>query len=654
MYATGLIAAALLAATVAAADDFEYSPFEDFEDCSAWIKGDPNTDMTQREVGVAPSSEFVHEGEQSLAFMIRVDWTPKPGQQYAKGWPMLNRELDPPLDWSAWDRVFFWLYTQTEDPLPQDRVLRVGFFGEGEEARGGPWYTIPDIVPNEWKLVSVPLDAERDWTRVNRISFYVAEGWYQDGDRVNFYIDDMQLARRISPALQSAAVASRTGDRGSLVVEVALEGRPDPARHSVRCTVTDLDGGERGQMRWRLEERAQRFEMDLHGVPPGSHYALVELMDGEGAVLDSRRQYFRSLEPGRRTYLQLISFYSSGQWNSDDLSGLAVLNDSAYAAVALPFWGAYDTDPVEDWEELLPRLDEARDILDIDPWPWVFSNRFIGSPEDARGHASGRAGNLEYFRRIPILDLDNETGARADMMKMWRLAVRAALYWGSPGIVLDLEAYNNYPSYRVRYAADRRGESPAEVIRRCELVGEDLAKIVEEIYPECIIWTLFSRLDSAHRLPDYDGDVYPVPGHISLGFLRYAKAHDLPCKYLCGGELTPGYYNPNVAALEEKIVTRDRDLAPILEQFPRHFFLAGTISPYHDFSINTGFMKDRPGENPEIRTLDDFAPMFEALFTAYDWNWIYASSAAKTMPYDPEHNAMYREALERALEAAAR
>ncbi len=644
-----LALAAVLTAP-ACADDFEYTPFDDFEDASPWVKGDPNTDMAQRDSAVAPSTELVHEGRRSLAFMIRVNWTPREGEQYPKGWPMMSRDVEPPQDWSGYDRVFFWLYTATEDRLPVDHVLRVGFFTEGEEARGGDWYTIPDIVPGQWQEVSVPLTAHKDWTQVNRVSFYVAESWYRDGDRINFYVDDMRLARRASPVLRSASVASRTVSRSTLAVDVGVEGTPDPDRHSVRCTVTDMDGAEQASFRWRLEGKSQQFTMDLEGVAPGSHQAIVELLDGDDAI-DSRRQYFRSLEPGRRTYLSLISFYSSGQWNSDDLSGFAVLNDSAYTGVAIPFWGAYHTDPVEDWEDLLPKLETVRDLLEIDAWPWVFSNRFIGAPEDARGH-SGIASRPEYFQRIPILDLDNETGARADMMKMWRLAVRAARYWDSPGIVLDLEAYNNYPAYHVEYVAERRDESYAEVIRKCELVGADLARIVEEEYPECIVWTLFSRLEVTAELEGYDGTAHPVPGHISLGFLEYAREHDLPCRYLCGGETTPGYYNPNPEALRRKITERDRDMAPYLERFPEHFFLAGTISPYHDVSINTSFMKDRPGDNPELQTLDDFAPMFEALFIAYDWNWIYASSAAKTMPYDPAHNEMYREMLGAALEAA--
>ncbi|MGD9495353.1 MAG: hypothetical protein AB7Y46_03480 [Armatimonadota bacterium] len=646
-----LAAIALLCCLRAGANDFVFAPLDDFEDASPWVKGDPNTDMAQRDSAVVPSREVVHEGEQSLAFMVRVNWTPREGEQYPKGWPMMSRDLNPPQDWSAYDRVFFWLYTQTDDALPPDRVLRVAFLIEGEEVVGGPWYTIPGIVAGQWQEISVPLEPGRDWTRVNRISFYVAEAWYQDGDEVTFYVDDMRLARRTEPVLLSASASARIAGRGTLALEVAVEGHPDPARHSVRCTVTDLVGAQQASFRWRLEAAAQQFSMDLAGAEPGGHRARIELLAGE-RVLDRREQYFRSLPSGRNTYLSLISFYSSRVWREEDWEALALLNDSAYAGVALPLWTAYETGPVPSWEELLPRLEAVRDRLEIDAWPWVFVNRFVGSPEDASGHASRNAPDPAYFERIPILDLDDETGARSDMLAMWRLAVRAARYWQAPGIVLDLEAYNNYRSYAVQYVAERRGESPAETIGKCELLGEELARIVEEEYPQCVVWTLFTRLEVISPIEGYESTVHPVPGHISLGFLRYAQEHHLPCKLLCGGETTPGYYNPDPEALRAKIIQRDRDMAPYLERFPEHLFLAGTISPYHDLSINTGFMAAKEGEARTLRTLEDFAPMFETLFAAYQWNWIYASSAAQTQPYDPAHSAMYSAALGTAQERA--
>ena len=220
--------------------------------------------------------------------------------------------------------------------------------------------------------------------------------------------------------------------------------------------------------------------------------------------------------------------------------------------------------------------------------------------------------------------------------------------------MLDEEAYNNYPAYNMKYLAERRGESLDEVVTKCEAIGEELAKIVEEEYPECIIWTLFSRLDRPQQIRGRDEPVHPTPGHINLGFLRYAQAHQLPCKLLCGGEVSVGYYNPNPEALKEKIAQRDRNMAGPLEEFPDHLFLAGTISPYHDHTILTSWIQKRAGDDPELKTIADFQPMFRTLFDAYDWVWIYASSAARTVPYNPDNNRMYSEVLSAALDEAAR
>ena len=44
MRAIRLILVALALCAIAHADEFDYTPFDDFEDCSAWVKGDPITD----------------------------------------------------------------------------------------------------------------------------------------------------------------------------------------------------------------------------------------------------------------------------------------------------------------------------------------------------------------------------------------------------------------------------------------------------------------------------------------------------------------------------------------------------------------------------------------------------------------------------------
>jgi hypothetical protein len=46
--------------------------------------------------------------------------------------------------------------------------------------------------------------------------------------------------------------------------------------------------------------------------------------------------------------------------------------------------------------------------------------------------------------------------------------------------------------------------------------------------------------------------------------------------------------------------------------------------------------------------------MFRTLFEAYDWVWVYASSAGKTVPYNADNNRLYSEVLTAALDEASR
>ncbi len=631
---------------------FTFVPLDDFEDTSPWIGGDPNTDLTQKDAALTPSDKFVHEGTQSIAFMVSVNWTPREGEKYPRGWPMMTRHFDPPVDWSAFDHVAFWLYTDTRITIPSGRALRCKPLVDGDE--GQDWYTIPGIEAGVWQQVLMPLGAEYDWSAVTGFSFYVAEGWYQDGDRIDFYIDDMRLARRNWPVFQSLAISSRIGPRGAPpVLDAQISGPFDGA--AVRCRITDLEGAPQYEARFPLQARRALVRTDADSLQPGSHYALASVVDAAGTVRDIRTQYFRTMQPGKRTHLSLITFYTPQliELDEEKLEQLRVLNDSAYAAVAIPLFGSYNTDPIPDFDDLTAKLDMVADALEIEAWPWVSLNRMIGAPEDARGHASTHAERPEYFQAIPMLDLANETGARADFLKMFRIAARAAKRWGSPGLVIDYEAYNNYMAYTMTILAERRGEPLEQTIELCEALGTDMARVLEEEYPECVVWTLFSRLDRPVVVPGHDGLVHPMPGHISQGFLNYAKKHGVPCKYLCGGEVSVGYYNANPEALRAKIAERDMKMAGPLETWPDHLFLAGTISPYHDHTIVTSWVKDRAGDDPELKTIEDFQPMFETLFDAYDWVWIYASSAGRTVPYNPDNNARYSAVYEAALTASA-
>ncbi|NOY82065.1 MAG: hypothetical protein GXP31_13800 [Kiritimatiellaeota bacterium] len=632
--------------------DLEFTPLDDFENPAAWLKGDPKTDLEQRDAAVTADTRIVKQGKYSLLFTIRVNWKKRAHERYAKGWPMISRTFSTPQDWSSYDYLCFEVYPETDLSLTQQRVLRVGFLSGRNKRTVARWYTIPGLVPNTWNEVRVPLAAHLDGDTVAGIRFYVAEAWYRDGDRIDFHIDAMRLARCRRTRIVEHDTCARIFERGrKLRLRLVLVG---PVRdRTARLTIRTFHSKAQPVILTQpLNSKRGTYVLDASAVPSGHHRARIEIVDPAGAVADSATSIFRSLAPGKTTYLNLITFYTK-PLGTLDLSALGRLKGSVWNGVAIPLRGSYDVSPPPPFSALAPRLDAAREAAPraIDLWPWVSINRMVGSAPDGRSHAGAPTAN-KVFRAIRALDLDDETGARTAFLTLFRLAVRAARRWKSPGIVLDPEAYNDYRTYRVAFVAERRDRSPDAVIANCRRLGEDMARIIAEEYPTCVVWTLFGRFERTERLPNSTRDVLTTPTYVFTGLLEYAKTHSIPLTLLDGGETLPGYCNRSLDSLREKIARRDRLVQKWLDVYPERLVLAGPISPFHDWDLTSGWIRKGYAKSP-FRTLDDFKPLFRCLFEAYDWVWIYASSAAKTKPYAPENVARYGAVLRQALEAAA-
>ncbi|MCI5117190.1 MAG: hypothetical protein D3913_04375 [Candidatus Electrothrix sp. LOE1_4_5] len=358
----------------------------------------------------------------------------------------------------------------------------------------------------------------------------------------------------------SFSLTSRTVPRNNklITLEVAVEGYRSGS--SIRCWISEHSGGKQYNFTHLLTGAQETITFQVPKIGYGRFNALIELIDAHGRIVDYRKQFFEVLRVGKKPYLNMVSFYVPpiGTKGEKLLNQLPALNDAPYSGVAIPFIGYNGSGPVPSYETLRPLLKKMRNILEIDPWPWVSLNRMLGPWKDA----------LDFEG----LDFNDDIGARKKMLAVWRMAVRAAQEWNSPGIVFDMEFYKRYRMYNPVLLAKARGISVEQTIRECELLGEELAKIIAEEYPQCIVWSLFSRLDHTYTRKDTGTKVVAVPGYITLGMLKYARLMDIPMKFLCGGENTLHYTSKDVDQLLHKITVRDNMLEKILKEYPDHFF----------------------------------------------------------------------------------
>ena len=347
-----------------------------------------------------------------------------------------------------------------------------------------------------------------------------------------------------------------------------------------------------------------------------------------------------------KRYLMLVTFFTK-ELAAMPPEKLSVANDSPYHGVAVPVIDGYDGDPIPSEAEIEARFAVLDKACTKDLWPWVFTNRIYGQAEIEHSH---NAPQREYFKRFRAIDLNDQAGALSDFYALWRASLRLAKRHGAPGVVIDLEGYNDYRCYKVSYVAKKLGISADEVMTKLRGIGAALGRIVEEEYPEAVIWTLFTALHKPRETLADGRDAYSTVAYMSLGLLDYLKNHDVPALVLDGGESGgPGYYNETLEKLQKSIAERRERFAPWLQMYPGRLALAGTISTWHDASLLTGWIA-KAKDNPNLQTIDDFRPFLKALFDAYPYVWIYAAGAAKHNPYDPEiaakHNAVYREVLE--------
>ena len=200
---------------------------EDFEEPSAagrWIvSGGP-----QASAGLV--EDIVHFGRHALRFHVRVDWA-YGDAHFPGGWRYLTFRLASPQDWSSHDALEFFVYVPAHQP---DGVLKYGVQCEG--ATGEPaWNSVLTpytLLPGQWSKVSCPLNdftVKGDRTRVLGVQFYIAEGWYKDGDDLKFYLDDFALLKSVG-GTRSEMI--RKAGR-PLAIPVAYERQATPALYPV-------------------------------------------------------------------------------------------------------------------------------------------------------------------------------------------------------------------------------------------------------------------------------------------------------------------------------------------------------------------------------------------------------------------------------------
>ena len=283
-----------------------------------------------------------------------------------------------------------------------------------------------------------------------------------------------------------------------------------------------------------------------------------------------------------------------------------------------------------------------------DIWPWVYLNRMIGA-NDAEGNPLTK---VPYFQKFHGLDLDGRAGAQNAFLENWRNALRLARKNGVPGIVCDLEFYNNYQANDLAELARMTSLSQERVLDALRQLGARMADIAAKEYPQATLWFLFSGFTRPdYRVIDgrryYLAETYIVEGLLEEIQLRHFRLH-----ILSGGEVGLGYCHASAEALHQAIEKRAEIFAPLLAKYKDTLELAGTMTLWRDRSAKRNWVAQGECAASSAANVEDLIPYMEILFRTYRYNWLYGSPNGGYLAFDPASAPRFDAAIARAKKSA--
>jgi hypothetical protein len=317
-------------------------------------------------------------------------------------------------------------------------------------------------------------------------------------------------------------------------------------------------------------------------------------------------------------YLMLVNTARASRMEA---SNMAQFDRSPYDGLAVSFLDAYETSPVPSLALMQVQIATWKNSNSKHIWPWVYLNRMVGA-NSAEGNQDSK---VPYFQRFQGLDLDGKAGAQNDFLENWRNALRLAKQTGVPGVVCDLEFYNNYKAYDLAELARMTSRPQQEVVGLLRQVGARMADISSAEYPGASIWFLFTGFTRPERRGTDDQPYDLAATYIVEGMLDQIQQHHLPVQVLSGGEVGLGYCHKSVDDLRQAIAKRAADFAPILRKYNGILELAGTMTLWSDRPAKKNWVAQGVCAASSADTVEDLVPYMELMFRSYRYNWFYGS-----------------------------
>ena len=284
----------------------------------------------------------------------------------------------------------------------------------------------------------------------------------------------------------------------------------------------------------------------------------------------------------------------------------------------------------------------------------LFESHDIGANE-TEGNPDAK---VPYFQKFQGLDLDGKAGAQNDFLENWRNALRLARETGVPGIVCDLEFYNNYKAYDLAELARMTQQPQQDALRALRQLGARMAGHRRGGVSRRARCGFFQ---AGFTRPDYrviDGQPYYLAAtYIAEGLLDQIQQRLLPLRVLSGGEVGLGYCHNSVDDLRQAHCEARFTIAfapASAKNTMASWNLAGTMTLWSDRSAKKNWVAEGVCGTSAATSIEELIPYMELPDSVhYRYNWLYGSpNGGYSLPSNPSSAPRFDAAIAQAKERA--
>jgi hypothetical protein len=237
------------------------------------------------------ASNTKKRGEQaSLHWHIAVDHFGGEAK-YPIGWPRMGLAFKDPAarDWSGWDFLEMWIYTDTSrEKMPREPL---GMSLQAPDKAGAFSRSLPEVAKGQWAQIRIPLTQVPRHSDVRSIQFNISDSNYKHQDRIDFYFDEVALLRYAKPTLLdfSAEESVIFADSRHIPIRFNLTGvNPDEAK-DVTCELRQA-GKAVAKVSAKAMRGPQRVVLGLGQarLSPGEYEIAASVAGGDAATTPLR------------------------------------------------------------------------------------------------------------------------------------------------------------------------------------------------------------------------------------------------------------------------------------------------------------------------------------------------------------------------------